>query len=205
MQIVVYADDVNLIGRSNGLLNDAAVRMEEGANEVGLRINEAKTKYMINTRNKVCFRNEKHLQVYNYEFERVGEFKYLGSLITENSYNNADIKAKLMARNRSYYSVLPLLRSKAVSRTTKIRMYKTITRPVVLCGSEARCLTANGEKSLRIWERKLLRKIFGPICVAGYWRSRTDEEVRQLYGELGIVIEIERRKIEMAGTCGEDE
>ena len=35
----VYADDVNLIGRSNGLLNDAAVRMEEGANEVGLRIN----------------------------------------------------------------------------------------------------------------------------------------------------------------------
>jgi len=48
--------------------------MEEGAKEVGLRINEEKTKYMINTRNKVSFRNEKHQQVYNYEFERVGEF-----------------------------------------------------------------------------------------------------------------------------------
>ena len=54
------------------------------------------------------------------------------------------------------------------------------------------------------WERKVLRKIFGPICVAGYWRSRTNEEVRQLYGELDIVTEI-KRKIEMAGTCGEDE
>ena len=98
-----------------------------------------------------------------------------------------------MAGNRSYYSVLPLLRSKAVSRTTKIRMYKTVIRPVVLYGSEAWCLTANDEKKLRIWERKVLRKIFGPICVAGYWRSRTNAEVRQLYGELDIVTEIRKR------------
>jgi len=47
-------------------------------------------------------------------------------------------------------------------------------------------------KILRIWERKVLRKIFGPICVAGYWRSRTNEETRQLYGELDIVIEIKK-------------
>jgi hypothetical protein len=70
-----------------------------------------------------------------------------------------------MAGNRSYYSVLPLLRSKAVSRTTKTRMYKTIIRPVVLCGSEAWCLTANGEKNLRIWGRKVLRKnIWSNMC-----------------------------------------
>jgi len=56
-------------------------------------------------------------------------------LITENSDNNTDIKARIMAGNRGNYSVLSLLRSKAVSRTTKIGMYKTITRPVVLCGS----------------------------------------------------------------------
>ena len=71
-------------------------------------------------------------------------------MITENSDNNTEIKARIMAGNRSYYSVLPLLRSKAVSRTTKIRMYKTIIRPVVLYGSEARCLMANGEKILCI-------------------------------------------------------
>jgi len=166
---------------------------------VGLRINEEKTKYMMNTRNKVRFRSEKHLQIYNYEFERVGEFKYLGSLITENSDNNTDIKARIMAGNRSYYSVLSLLRSKAVSKTTKIRMYKTTIRPVVLCGSEAWCLMANGDKTLRIWERKLLRKIFGPICVAGYWRSRTNEEVRQLYGELDIVTEINKGRLRWLG------
>ena len=45
---------------------------------------------------------------------------------------------------------------------------------------------------MRIWERKVLRKIYGPICVAGYWRSRTNE-VRQLYGELDIVTEIKKK------------
>ena len=87
------------------------------------------------------------------------------------------------------------MKSKAVSRATKIRMYKTIIRPVVLYGSEARCLMANDEKILRIWERKVLRKIFGPICVAGYWRSRTNEEVRQLYGEWDIVTEIKKGRL----------
>jgi len=82
--------------------------------------------------------------------ERVGEFKYLGSMITENSDNNTEIKARVMAGNRSYYSVLPLLRSKAICRTAKIRMYKTIIRPVVLYVSEAWCLMANDEKILCI-------------------------------------------------------
>ena len=103
LQILAYADDVNLIGRSTGRLKDAVVQMEEGANEVGLRISEDKTKYMTNTRNKVLLgiRN-----IYKYIFERVGEFKYLESLVTENSDNNSDIKARIMAGNRSYYSVL---------------------------------------------------------------------------------------------------
>jgi len=66
---------------------------------------------------------------------------------------------------------------------------------MVLYGSEAWCLTANDEKNLRIWERKVLKKIFGPICVAGYWRSRRNEEVRQLYGELDIVTEINKGRL----------
>ena len=61
-----------------------------------------------------------------------------------------------------------------------------------LYGSEAWCLTANDEKNLCIWERKVLRNIFVPICVAGYWRSRTNEEARQLYGELDIVTGIKK-------------
>jgi hypothetical protein len=51
---------------------------------------------------------------------------------------------------------------------------------------------ANDEKNLSIWERKKKRKIFGPICVAGNWKRRTNEEVKQLYVELDIVPEIKK-------------
>jgi len=40
LQILAYADNVNLTGRSTGWLNDSVVQMEDGSNEVGLRTNE---------------------------------------------------------------------------------------------------------------------------------------------------------------------
>jgi hypothetical protein len=45
----------------------------------------------------------------------------------------------------------------------------------------------------------VLRNIFGPICVAGNWRRRTSEEVKQLYGELDIVTEIEKGRLRWLG------
>jgi hypothetical protein len=45
----------------------------------------------------------------------------------------------------------------------------------------------------------MLREIFGPICLAGYWNSRTNEEVRQLYGELDIVTEIRKGRLRWLG------
>ena len=45
----------------------------------------------------------------------------------------------------------------------------------------------------------MLRKTFGPVCVAGYWRSRTNGEVRQLYGELDRVTEIGKGRLRWLG------
>ena len=45
----------------------------------------------------------------------------------------------------------------------------------------------------------MLRKLFVPICVAGYWRSRTKEEKRQFYGELDIVTEIGKGRLRWLG------
>ena len=45
----------------------------------------------------------------------------------------------------------------------------------------------------------MLKKIFGPLFVAGYWRSRTNEEVRQFYGELDIVTEIRKGRLRWLG------
>jgi len=47
---------------------------------------------------------------------------------------------------------------------------KTTIRPVVTCSSESWTLTAKDEKNLRIFERQILMKIFGPVNIDNVWR-----------------------------------
>jgi hypothetical protein len=70
---------------------------------------------------------------------------------------------------------------------------------VVTYGSVTWCLTANDERSLRTWERKVLRKIYGPVSVNGIWRIRTNKELMTLYQELYIVAEIKNARLRWLG------
>jgi hypothetical protein len=78
-------------------------------------------------------------------------------------------------------------------------MYRTIIRPVVAYGCETWCLTANDDRSLRAWERKVLRKIYGPVYDSGIWRIRTNKELMALYQELDTVAEIKKAKLRWLG------
>jgi hypothetical protein len=66
MQYVAYADDVNLVSRSVLMLSEAFKQLEAESKNAGLTINESKTKYLINSKNKVRFRNVRSLNVGSY-------------------------------------------------------------------------------------------------------------------------------------------
>jgi hypothetical protein len=121
---------------------------------------------MINIRNKAQFRDSNSLCIQNYNFQRT-EFKYFGSLVNNSSENGVEIKARLGAGNRHYFAFLKLLKSSLVSRNTKKRIYRSIIRPIVMYDAETCCLAANDRNSLEVWERKVLRKIYGPVCENG--------------------------------------
>jgi hypothetical protein len=63
--------------------------------------------------------------------------------------------------NACYHSVQNLLSSRLLSKNIKIRIYRTIILPVVLDGCETWCLTLREEHRLRVFENRVLRKIFG--------------------------------------------
>jgi hypothetical protein len=65
---------------------------------------------MINSKNKVRFRNVGSLNVGSYKFERVDKFKYSGSLVTENSENSTEIKMRIAAGNRCNFTLIKLLK-----------------------------------------------------------------------------------------------
>jgi hypothetical protein len=49
-----------------------------------------------------------------------------------------------------------------LSKNIKIRIYKTVNLPVVLYGCETWSLTLREEHRLRVFENRVLRRIFGP-------------------------------------------
>jgi hypothetical protein len=85
-----------------------------------------------------------------------------------------------------------LLSSRLLSKNTKIR---TIILPVVLCGYETWSLTLREEQRLRVFENRVLRRIFGPKRdeVTGQWRGLHNEELKDLYSSPNIIWVIKSR------------
>jgi hypothetical protein len=61
-----------------------------------------------------------------------------------------------------------------------MKIYKMMIRPVVKYSSETWTLTAKGENNLRIFERQILRKIFGPVNIDNIWRIRNTVDIDKL-------------------------
>jgi hypothetical protein len=94
----------------------------------------------------------------------------------------------------------PSVFSKVVENA-KIRIYKTIILPVVLYGSDSWSLTLREEHRLRVFENRVLRRIFGPKRdeVTGEWRILHSEKLRDVYSSLSIIRIIGSRRMRWAG------
>jgi len=83
---------------------------------------------------------------------------------------NIEIAERIVKGNKVYYANAKLIKSKFLKRNTKMKIYKKIIRPVVTYSSETWALTARDENNLLIFERQILRKIFGPVNIDNIWR-----------------------------------
>jgi hypothetical protein len=70
-----------------------------------------------------------------------------------------------------------------------MKICKTIILPVILYGCETWSLTLREEHRLKVFENKVLRRIFGPKRdeVTGGWRKLHNEELRDLYSSSSII------------------
>ena len=117
IQILGYADDIGILSRTEKDLKETYQKIEYESRCAGLKVNEEKTKYMIMRRNNQITPSQ-HIMTENSKFECVQEFKYLGAIVTANN-ENTEIKERLKAGNRAYYSLQKLLKSRLLSRYTK--------------------------------------------------------------------------------------
>jgi hypothetical protein len=95
-------------------------------------------------------------------YEGVAAFIYLGTRISNDNSVETEIQRRILASNRTYFAAISFCRNRFLSRSTQIRLYKTLIRSIVAFGAETWTLTKKEEQVLFIFERKTFRRMYGP-------------------------------------------
>ena len=121
-------------------------------------------------------------------FELVKQFRYLETTLMNQNYIQEEIKSRSKSGNACYHVVQNILSSSMLSKSMKIEIHRTRILSVVMYGCETWSLTLREESWLRVFEKRVLKRIFGPKRneVTGEWRKLCNEERNDLYSSPNI-------------------
>jgi hypothetical protein len=115
-QVLVYADDMNLLGDNIDTIKKITVTSIDTSKKVGLEVNTEKTKYMLLSRHQNAGQHH-DIKMVNRCFENVDQFRYLETTVTDTNLLHDKIKRRLNSGNACYHSVQNLLFSRQLSKT----------------------------------------------------------------------------------------
>jgi len=130
IQLLVYADDVNMLGASIRTIKKNTADLFVGSNEIGLEVVADKTMHIVTSRDQNARRNN-NMNCENSSFERVEQFKYLEANLTNQNSIPDEIKSRLKSGNACCHSVKNHLSFSLLSKNLNIKIHKTIVLPVV--------------------------------------------------------------------------
>jgi hypothetical protein len=100
-----------------------------------------------------------------------------------------------MVGNKAYYANRQLVNSSPISRNNNLQIYRTLVRSVVTYGSKSWTLSMEEKRALAVFERSLLRKIYGPVKEYEFWRIRRNDELEAIIKGENIVRFIKCQRI----------
>ena len=163
-QCTAYTDDILVTTRTTQAIIHTFVKSKNESLKYGLIVNVHKTKYL-----KCTSRQDqpKSINIENKEFEQVISFKYLGSTVNTDNTIEEEIKERTAPGNKAFFT--KMFQSKLISRMAKLKLYCSVIRPVITYACETWTLKETITNRLMVFERKVLRKIFGPTNENGIW------------------------------------
>ena len=103
-----------------------------------------------------------NLNIRSSYIEQVKQYKYLGSITNDTSSIEEAVKERIALRINAYYANLNFFKSRLVTKNSKLKLYRAVIRPIVTYASETWVMKENIIQKLLVFERKIIRGIFGP-------------------------------------------
>ena len=134
-------------------MEETYTRLKTEGKRVGLIINTSKTKYMRGRGSKETnMYLPNTIRIDGDDIEVVDEFVYLGSSVAADNNTSREIQRRILAGNRAYNSLRKTLKSNKIRQTTKLTIYKTLIRPVILYGHETWTMLEEDKRALGVFE-----------------------------------------------------
>ena len=149
-----FADDLALLSHRIQDMRDKTRALEVQSAKVGLKINATKTKLM-----RIDTKLDDGVSVAGERVEEVDEFTYLGSIVSNKGGTDEDIQARIGKARQAFAMLRPIWRSTALTTKTKLRVFGSTVKAVLLYGSETWRLTKGLEQKLQVFTNKSLRNI----------------------------------------------
>ncbi|KAL4112841.1 hypothetical protein QTP88_016561 [Uroleucon formosanum] len=108
---LAYADDLVLLGDTRQDVIQILSNLMKASKQMGLSVNQEKTKYMFLSRKTKNEEDMKDLEVDGLTFQQVNSFKYLGVNVNNTNCMHEEIKLRLQSANKAYFAMLSLFKS----------------------------------------------------------------------------------------------
>lgn len=172
ISVCAFADDVVLMAGSESELKKNLMTWEEELIKNGMKMNMQKTKVMVVAKED----QEVNITINGTKIEQVHNYTYLGTIIEDTGKQEANINERIDKSNKLYFTInKTFINKKEINQKTKLKIYKTIFRPILTYASESWVLDTRTKSRLEAVEMKYLRRVKG-ITLRDHIRSQQIRE-----------------------------
>ena len=162
-----FADDIALLSSTINQLQQKTDKLVNNSKNVGLKTNREKCKILrINTP------NENPITINGEAVEEVKKFEYLGATVSDQGGGAEDLHNRINKARNAFNRLKNIWNSNNITRKTKIRLFNSLVKPVLMYGSETWKMTEGDDHKIDTFQQKCLRKI---LCIR--WQDHITNEI----------------------------
>ena len=193
-----FADDIAILSSSSRDLTRASNNLHESACRYGMEISSEKSKVLVfqNDRDQTAI----HHTIGNEDVEQVRQFKYLGSMMSEDGTSSKEIDCRIGIATAALAKLKPLWKDRNLSIANKIRLMKSLVASCFLYGCESWTLTKRLESRINAFEMRSYRSLLKIPYTAHRTNTSVIDEILNHIGRFERLLEtIKRRKLQWFG------